>query len=187
MNTNPNLNPPPVRGESSNSCLKAGLIGCGALAAVGAIGFVIFLVWLSTGPEGRVRMANQMEDYATEYLEEHAILNETENLIAYYDASLSLDSSDAIVLTNERLIHHKSNRDDITVRLTEVEGFSHFEESLIGDVFQINSKDGAIMKFEVAIFNEGKAFKDALERQLELAQAGPNSEAEAEAEADPKP
>ena len=153
--------------SSSNGCLKGALIGCGSLFALSVIGVIGFFVWLGFQPEGGVRMANEMEDYAVAYLEEQALLNEGEQLMAYYDVTLGLDGTEAIILTDQRLLHHRADRDDISVPLTEIEGFSHYEESIIGDVFEVEVADGSILKFEIALFNDGPIFKSALERQLE--------------------
>ncbi len=56
------------------------------------------LIWIGTGPEGGEKLSNELESYATEYLERHGVLNDSETLIAYYDATISLDSTEAAIL-----------------------------------------------------------------------------------------
>ena len=162
-------------------------MGCGGLAVLTILGIIGFFVWLGFQPEGGVRMANQMEEYAIAYLEANPILEEGENLIAYYDITMSLDGSDAILLTDRRLIHHKADRDDVAVDLAQVEDFTHTEDPIMGDVFQVNAEDGRILKFEIALFNDGDSFKMALDRQLERVQEGAGSPEEAREETAPAP
>lgn len=128
-------------------------------------------------------MANQMEDYAIAYFEANPVLEEDEQLVAYYDITMSLDGSDAIILTDRRLIHHKTDREDVTVELVNIVDFTHTDDSIMGDVFQVNANDGRILKFEIALFNDGYAFNQAFERQLERVRGGDDAPVEREDEA----
>ena len=61
---------------------KGILIGCGGIIALFFILLTIGGIWLLSGPEGRVRLPNEMEKYATIYLEENKILDDSEELLS---------------------------------------------------------------------------------------------------------
>jgi len=63
---------------------------CGSSCAglIVAIGTVI---WLCSGPEGGVRLTNEMDKYALEYIQKHKLLEPGEGILAYYDATISMD------------------------------------------------------------------------------------------------
>ncbi len=124
------------------------------------------IVWLLSGHEGGVRLSNDMEDYATQYLEEHELLNSSESLIAYYDVTLSLDGTEAAILTTERVIYQKSGR-STAIALSDITDIRHREESLIGDVIEIDSRSGIPMKIEISLFNQGETFLNALRNAWE--------------------
>ncbi len=136
------------------------------------------LVWLFSGPQGGVRVSNDMESYALEYLEQHKILNDTEEILAYYDATLTLNGTEAAILTDQRVIYHKNN-ETTSIALAEVEDIRHRNETLIGDIFEISSASGRTMKVEVAPLNQGKTFKNVLmkawQRAREEQAAGNNT------------
>src|SRR3972149_10539518 len=89
------------------SPLKVVLIGCGLIFLVGFSLVCGGFVWLLSGPEGGVRMSNEMEPYATEYLKNHQVLDPSESLLAYYDGTLSLPGREAALLTPHRAVFHQ--------------------------------------------------------------------------------
>ena len=137
------------------------LIGCVALVGFSVIAVVVGAIWLFSGPEGGVRLPNEMEAYAQEYLDEHRILEDSEELLAYYDVTLSLDGSESAILTTRRVIYHK-NGQNTAVDLADVEDVRHRQESLTGDIFEIYATSGQTMKIEIAPFNQGETFRNVL-------------------------
>jgi len=140
---------------------KGVLIGCGV---IGFAGFGLMcggIVLFFSGHEGGVRLSNEMEDYATLYLEEHEILNSSESLIAYYDDTLSLDGTEAAILTTERIIYHKGGK-TTAIPLSDISDIRHRTESLIGDIIEIDSRTSIPMKIEIAPLNQGETFINAL-------------------------
>ena len=148
---------------------KKFLIGCGGLLTVGMVLIVLGGVWLMTGPEGGVRTKSDMEAYAIEYLAEHEILTDSEELIAYYDVTMSCDGSEAAILTNERVIYHKNGLND-SMYLVDVDDIQYRKESFAGDIFEIYSTDGKLMKVEIALMNQGETFGNALRRAVAVKQ-----------------
>ena len=112
-------------------------------------------------------MANEMENYAIEYLDEHDILNDTEELICYYDVTTSLDGTEAAILTSERVLY-LNNGITTSMDLQEVSDTAHTYESFVGDVIEIRSHSGKIMKILIAPLNSGPSFYSAVLFQLEL-------------------
>ena len=130
---------------------------------------LVFLLSLLIGcdnlDDGGVKLNNEMPAYAIEYIEKNKILDPTEKLVAYYDVTILLNSSEAAILTNRRVIYHKNNR-DLSIQYTDIEDIDHRKETLGGDIFVIKSLNGEIMKIEIAPFNGGEVFKDILTDQL---------------------
>ena len=140
---------------------KSILIGCGALLGIFVILMVSGAIWLFTGPEGGVRLPNDMEEYALKYLDAHKILNDSEELLAYYDITVSCDGSEAAILTTKRVIYHKNGKND-SIDIDRIEDIRHRQEALIGDIFEITAASGKTMKIEIAPLNQGETFKNVL-------------------------
>jgi hypothetical protein len=138
-----------------------------------AVGLAILglIVWLVSGPESGVKMANEMDPYALDYLAKHQILNSSERLVCYYDATVSMDGSESAIVTTERLIYHKDGR-TTALALTDVTDIQHHYESLVGDVIVATSSSGESMKIEVAPLNGGETFLAALRNVLKQATGG---------------
>ncbi len=140
---------------------KSCLVGCGVLAAISLFTIVGVVFWFSLGPEGGVRLPNEMEDYAQEYLTSHKIIDGDEALLAYYDETISLNGSEAVILTTTRVIYHKNGK-NISIKLVDIKEIRHRKEALIGDVFEVEPETGQSMKFEIALWNQAETFKNTL-------------------------
>ena len=148
-------------------------IGCGAFAGTFAFLCLAGLVWLgSTGEDhsSGVLLANQVDPYALEYMKRHRMLEDGEQLRAYYDASMDLDGSEAAVITDQRLIYHNGGR-STSVPLREVTCIRHSDGAL-GDVFEAETGSGRTVRVEVAPLNGGSVFRRALLRARDAAQGG---------------
>ena len=137
------------------------LIGCLVLLGVVVVGVFGIGAWLVSGPESGVKLGNEMDQYAIDYLAKHKILNPGEEVLAYYDVTISMDGTEAAILTRDRVIYHKAGR-STAVRLQDVRDIRHRYESLIGDVLEIEDQSGKILKIEIAPLNQGETFKNAL-------------------------
>jgi len=138
--------------------VKIVLLAIGGAILLGVVGL---FAWLLSGPEGGVKMANEMDQYALDYLERHRLLESNEKVVCYYDVTLSMDGSEAAILTNARLLYHKGGR-TTAIPLAELADVQHHYESLIGDVIVARSAAGEMMKIEIAPFNGGETFLRAL-------------------------
>ena len=139
-------------------------IGCGGPIAAAIVGFLGLMIYFAGQPEGGVLLANQMEAYALDYIDDNNLLNPDEQLVAYYDVTLSMDSSEAAILTDERVIYHNNGRTD-TINLADIDRVEHAEEGMIGHVIDIYSVSGDTLRIEIAPLNGGDLFLEQLEFQ----------------------
>jgi hypothetical protein len=144
-----------------NKTGKALLIGCGCLVALSVAGVVGGVVWLLSRPESGVKLTNEMQPYALEYLSEHGLLEPGEEVLAYYDVTVAMDGTEAAILTDGRVLYHSEGR-TTSIRLAEIEDVRHRYESLSGDVIEIEAASGEFMKIEIAPLNSGETFKNVL-------------------------
>jgi hypothetical protein len=156
------------------SNLKTALLVIGSLIGLAIVALVI---WLATSPEPGVKLANEMDEYALTYLDEHNLVNADERLVAYYDVTMSMNGTEAAILTTKRVVYHKRPRTTV-IPLEEVVDLQHSYESMIGDVIVVKSGSGESMKIEIAPFNGGEAFYGALQNAWESARPAEVPEAQ---------
>ena len=143
------------------SIVKPILIGCGVLCVLGFVGTAALIVWLASGPAGGVKMENEMHSYALKYLAKHKILNDSEQLLAYYDETTAMNGTEAAILTTERVMYHKDGR-TTAVRLSDITDVQHHYETLNGDIIEVVSKNGGRMTSGIPPLNDGELFLRAL-------------------------
>jgi len=138
------------------------------LLGVGGLFFILALVavisaarCIATSPEGGVRMSNEMDRYALDYIEKHRLLEPNEQVVAYYDVTIALDGTEAAILTTERVLYHKQGR-TTAINLADIDDVQHRDEGLVGDVIEIRSRTGQRLKIEIAPMNQGESFVNAL-------------------------
>jgi hypothetical protein len=127
-------------------------------AIIGGVVLVLLggLVWLGSGPESGVKLANEMDKYALDYLDAHHVLQPAEKPIAYYDVTLKMDGSEAALVTDQRVVYMKDGR--ITaITLADVESVEQGKATL-SDVYTVHSKKGESMRIEIATMNGGDTF-----------------------------
>ena len=117
----------------------------------------IFIIIAFGSKEGGVRANNNMEKYAIEYIEENNILNIGENILAYYDYTISLDGTECAILTNERIIYHNKNTYTKSIKIENIEKIEHRENFLDGDIIDIKAKNKTML-IKIAHLNDGEYF-----------------------------
>jgi len=151
--------------------VKVLLIGCGALTLLG-VALVVWLgVWLFSGPDSGVKLGNEMDGYALDYLAEHGLLDPGEEVLAYYDATMSMDGSEAAILTSDRVLYHKAGH-TTSIPIRDIEDIRHRKETLVGDVIEVQAASGQVMKIEIAPLNLGETFFNVLTVTWEKARSG---------------
>jgi hypothetical protein len=125
----------------------------------GLIALSIIVNIVLGGREGGVRLNNNMESYALEYIVDNNILGDYEELVAYYDYTMSMDGTEAAILTNDRVIYHKNGHNDY-IYVDDIVDIRHREE--VGDIIEVYSSKGEILMIEIAPLNGGETFLNAL-------------------------
>lgn len=146
--------------KKGNGC-KPFAIGCFTILAIIFIAIIWFFISVSDDPDSGVLINNEIEEYALNYIDEHDILNDNEEIIAYYDYTLKLDSTEAAILTNERIIYH-NNKSTKSFNLAEIIEVNHRYKKFEGDIIELVNKDGKFLKIEIAPLNDGESFYNAL-------------------------
>ncbi len=151
-------------GSSGRPIWAYGLIGCGGLSVLSLAGMCLAFTVMTGGAEGGTRYANNMEGYALDYIREHDILEPGETIAAYYDATLSLDGTEATIVTDRRVISHFQGR-NTSIALTAIERIEHSDGGAAGDLIDVYGTGGEHLRIEIAPFNDGTGFLAELERQ----------------------
>lgn len=164
--------PPPQRSNTVRNLLIAIL----AVLAVAVLGtFATCVALMPAGDaEGGVRMANQMEPYATDYIQQKGLLNGSEKIVCYYDASYDWDATESAILTTERLIYDKPGM-TTSMALGDITHVDARDEGAMGHVIDVQSRSGDRLRIEIALFNDGESFERALRDAVRTAQASPSS------------
>lgn len=111
--------------------------------------------------EGGARLSNEIPPIVITRLEKASIVEPHEVVLAYYDATISIDGSEVAVLTKTRLVYAK-NGHTTAIALHDVKRVHHTEATLIGDVIAVTTTNGKSMKIEIAPLNNGPVFLSAL-------------------------
>lgn len=137
-----------------------------ALAGFGAFGTCATCVYraaTSEEPSGVV-YASQVPDETRARLDALGVLEGNEQLLVYYDGTVSLDQSELALLTTERVISVKG-RHRASARLADITAIEHRDEALLGDVIEVTTSSGPRLRLEIAPLNGGVTFLNALEDQ----------------------
>jgi len=141
-------------------------IGCGTMVVLGGVCVLGLLIWLGTGPQGGVRVGNTMEEYAVEYLNEKGLIEPGEQIHAYYDVTMSLDSTECAILTDRRLIYHRNNFNTEIAR-EDIVDVEDEDLGMMGIGITVEDVHGEVMYIEIAALNNGQVFLSALERVVD--------------------
>jgi hypothetical protein len=102
-----------------------------------------------------------MDQYALDYIAEHGLLSPGEELLAYYDATMAMDGTEAAIVTTDRVIYHKPGKTS-AIRFEDIEEVRHRYETLTGDVLEVQAFSGQVMKIKIAALNHGERFRNVL-------------------------
>lgn len=91
-----------------------------------------------------------MQSYALDYIAEHNLVEPDETILAYYDATLLMDGSEAAILTDKRLIYHYQGA-TTSMLVRDIVDIQHRQDSLAGDITVAISESGQTMRIEIAL------------------------------------
>jgi len=150
---------PPPRSNTVRNLFIAILVVMG-LCVFGTAATCVALM-PSGDAEGGVRMANQMEPYALDYVRQNGLLNKTKKIVCYYDASIDWDATESAILTNERLIYDRPGLTS-TMLLGDITRIDSRDDGVMGHIIDVQSHSGDRLRIEIALFNDGESFDQAL-------------------------
>ena len=187
MTPNPYAAPPPgaPAPRPNRTPLILGLVAAAALCFCGVP--MAFFAWSASLPESGVLAGNQVDRKTKALIAKRAPLGPDEEIVSFYDTTISVDGSECALLTTERLVYW--TKDEVSqLAVDEITELRHDEVPLEGDVITAMDAKGRQVKVEVAPMNDGAAFLRALEKVTGLkANAGERHRGARAAEPEPTP
>lgn len=144
-----------------------------ARAGVVLLGLGMALACAGFDRESGVMLQNQLDQVAWGYIEGADLLEDGENLLAYYDVTLTLNGDELAVLTDRRVLYLKEGR-VTAIPLANVVDVQHVDGEP-GDRFLIRSDDGQMMQIDIALWNGGEIWDQALTAAWDAAREAPSS------------
>lgn len=131
------------------------------LAAVLAlsIGFTL-ACGIDLDREQGVCLPDQVDDVAWGFIKDKGLLEDGEELRAYYDNSVSLDGSDLALVTDRRVITHR-NGNTTGLYLSEVTSIERVDD-VIGEAIEVSAEGGRMVRVPIAPLNGIDTFEKVL-------------------------
>lgn len=111
---------------------------------------------------GGVLTYNQLPKSVITYIDKNKIISD-EEIIAYYDYTITLNNSESAILTNKNIIHYKSGRIE-KISLDAIKSISEVK-NCYGLCILITSLNNKKILIEIAPLNGGDLFLQLLEDQ----------------------
>jgi hypothetical protein len=89
--------------------MRKWLVILGVIIGGVILGVIGLMILLFSGPEIEVKNGTDLDEYAIKYLKDHNLIQEEEVVLLYYDHTVMHDGTEAIILTNKRIIYHCNN------------------------------------------------------------------------------
>ena len=125
---------------------------------------IVIVVILFGCSGGGVRVSNNLEQYALEYIYTHDLLQSDEIILAYYDYTISLNGTQAAIITNKRLIYHNKQTKTVSFNLDEITKINHYEKSIEGLFIEVWKGD-ELMVINIAPWNYSDIFLNVLQHK----------------------
>lgn len=122
----------------------------------------IFLYGCDMENPGGVLTYNQLPKSVITYIDNNKIIGD-EEIVAYYDYTITLNNSESVILTDKNIIHYKSGRTE-KISLDTIKSISEVEYCY-GLCILITSLNNKNMLIEIAPLNGGDLFLQLLEDQ----------------------
>lgn len=131
---------------------------------------VLGLACSGLGREGGVTLPNQLDEIARGYIQEHGLLLPGEEVRAFYDATIALDGSEILLVTDRRIVHYLDGN-TTAVSLHDVVSIERVEDIPLTDAWVVTTRDGISMQLEVAVLNGGEIWDRVLMQSWRSANA----------------
>lgn len=120
--------------------------------------------------EAGVCLPNQMDAIALGYIAERNLLDDDEELLAYYDDTISLDGTSLSLVTTKHLISHFEGN-TTKLELAKIESIDPVEVPM-ADAWLITERSGKSVQIQVAVMNGGDVFEKVMTRAWKHAKDG---------------
>jgi hypothetical protein len=151
--------PSPVRARSPWLWLAPLLV---AFAVVTFVGSGAVYKFFTTPDLDGVKAGNQLAASTLADLDRKHLVEQGEQILAFYEVAASGDGSELAIVTSSRLVYFKDGH-TTAIALDAIESVKHHEETFIGDVIEARSNRGEVIRVEVAPLNGGDLFLTTLE------------------------
>ena len=112
----------------------------------------------------------QLNQETTDYLNNNGILQPGENVIVYYDVTISGNDEQSCIVTNQRVVFHNSPK-TTGIALADITAIEAKDEALSGKVITVRGGAGELLKLEIAPLNGGDFFLAELQNAAAAAGA----------------
>ena len=124
---------------------------------------LIFLAGCDIENPGGVLTYNQIPTSVFEFIDRKNILDD-EEIIAYYDVTISLNNSESAILTNKNVIYFNDGR-VMKIPLNEIQSIDQ-DKDIFTFYIYVASINGPLMTIEIAHLNGGDLFLDLLRKEV---------------------
>jgi hypothetical protein len=147
--------------KKAKTPLKKIAIGCGVVVVMGIVLVIALVVWRWDKPTPEVKLSNEMDSYALDYIKSHNILQPGEELLAYYDETMAMDGSEAAIVTTQRVIYCKEGR-VTSLALNVIDRIDYKKEDVIGNLILCHAASGQTISIVIGPGQGLDKFKTAL-------------------------
>ena len=88
-------------------------LGCGAIAILPCVFAMVGLVALGSGPEGGVQYGSSLDAHSRRTIERRGFLQPGEEVVVYYDSTLTQSGDDVSLLTDQRLVRVREGHETV--------------------------------------------------------------------------
>lgn len=131
------------------------------LAAVIALcmGFIL-ACGVDLSREQGVCLPDQVDEVAQGYISGKGLLDDGEELLVYYDNSLSLDGSDIAIVTDRRILTHR-NGVTSALDLSSIQSIERVDD-VIGEAIEASASGGQMVRVPIPPLNGLDTFEKVL-------------------------
>ena len=124
-----------------------------------SLGF-IFACGVDLSREQGVCLPDQVDDIASGFIKNKGLLEDGEELRAYYDNSVTLDGSDIALVTNRQVLTHR-NGTTTGIALSEISSIARVDD-VIGEAIEVSAVGGRMVRVPIAPLNGIDTFESVL-------------------------
>jgi hypothetical protein len=110
--------------------------------------------------EQGVCLPDQVDEIAWGFIKDKGLLEDGEDLRAYYDNSVSLDGSDIAIVTDRHVLTHR-NGTTSQIPLSEISSIERVDD-VVGEAIEVGASGGRMVRVPIAPLNGIDTFEKVL-------------------------